>query len=377
MLRLILGILLFLFSLLTLFKAPTNFLWKVALAVTEFPYLPIALSLIVFVSCFRMGSYKLPTLLLSGLSLVLCFLPVTRAYTKGAIVSEDLAKIFPPTDVPQGLERPYSFFKMFSGIGVEKISPRSLVYKQFSGTSLTLDFYASKQAIRAPCIVVIHGGSWAAGDSKQLPELNSYLANRGYQVAAINYRLAPDYKSPAQVMDTRDAIRYLKRESETLKIDTTRFIILGRSAGAQIALVATYSLNDPDIQGVISLYGPADMVWGGRIKVNKWVLNTDKVFDDYLGGSIDQVPEKFKESSACAYVTKASAPTLIIHGTLDALVSFEHSVRLDKKLRNAGVKHYFLDLPGATHGCDFNINGPSGQLSTYAIERFLNSIVPH
>ncbi len=95
---------------------------------------------------------------------------------------------------------------------------------------------------------------------------------------------------------------------------------------------------------------------------------------NFLGGNIEQVPEKFKESSALEYVNKNSTPTLIIHGENDAMVSFQHSIHLDKKLKENSVKHYFLDLPWATHGCDYNINGPSGQLSTYTIERFINSV---
>jgi len=49
-------------------------------------------------------------------------------------------------------------------------------------------------------------------------------------------------------------------------------------------------------------------------------------------------------------------------------------VRLEGELRDKKVPYYFLSLPWATHGCDYNINGPSGQVSTYAVERFLNSV---
>jgi dipeptidyl aminopeptidase/acylaminoacyl peptidase len=119
------------------------------------------------------------------------------------------------------------------------------------------------------------------------------------------------------------------------------------------------------------------MIWGGKIKVNSLVLNTNKVFNDYLGGKIDEVPEKFKESSACEYVSKTSIPTLIIHGKHDAMVAYEHSVRLSKKLKQNNVQHYFLNLPCATHGCDYNISGPSGQLSTFTIERFIHSVTTH
>ncbi|MDB5109638.1 MAG: lip2, partial [Mucilaginibacter sp.] len=67
-------------------------------------------------------------------------------------------------------------------------------------------------------------------------------------------------------------------------------------------------------------------------------------------------------------------PTLIIHGENDVLVAYEHSRRLNAKLQENGIKHFWLQLPWATHGFDYNINGPGGQLSTYTVERFLKTV---
>jgi acetyl esterase/lipase len=73
-------------------------------------------------------------------------------------------------------------------------------------------------------------------------------------------------------------------------------------------------------------------------------------------------------------VNKQSVPTLIIHGANDVLVSPDHSRRLNLKLEQNGIKHFYLRLPWATHGFDFNLNGPGGQLATYTVERFLNAV---
>jgi acetyl esterase/lipase len=56
------------------------------------------------------------------------------------------------------------------------------------------------------------------------------------------------------------------------------------------------------------------------------------------------------------------------------MVWVKQSERLEEKLRASGVPHYFLRLPWATHGFDYNFSGPSGQLSTYAVERFLAAV---
>ncbi len=373
--RLIVAIILFLISLLALVKAPTNFFWLAAVAVTEFPYIPVLVSIVFFVACINTQHYKMPVLMVTGAAVIIYSLPIIEAYVRGNKL-DDFNKTFPSAKVNHKLRQPYSFIKMFSGVGIKKIEPEIFTYKKTPGHDLNIDFYSAGKT-KAPCVIVIHGGSWSQGDSKQLPALNSYLANRGVHIAAINYRLAPTYKFPAPVEDTKEAIAYLKKHADLLCIDTTHFVLLGRSAGAQIALMAAYTFHDPGIKGVVSLYGPADMAWGATLKSNKLVLDVDKVFSDYLGGLISEVPKIYDESTACNYVTPLSIPTLLIHGPNDALVSYYHSVRLAEKLKTNGVPYYFLNLPWATHGCDYNINGPSGQLSTYTIERFINSVTTH
>ena len=63
-----------------------------------------------------------------------------------------------------------------------------------------------------------------------------------------------------------------------------------------------------------------------------------------------------------------------MHGKVDAHVWYEQSVRLAKKLDEFKVKNYLLSIPWGTHGCEYNLNGPSGQLSIYAEERFFYAV---
>lgn len=370
--KVIAAIIFFLLSLLVLFKAPTNFFWRLSVGITEFPFVPILVCILLILFCFKSDKYSLTALIINCLALVIFSVPITKARTRSISLEKEFDQIFPQSEGHQSTSS-FRIIKMFSGTQTNKIIPEILTYKELPEKKLNLDFYSAGKKI-CPCVIVIHGGSWSAGDSKQLSTLNSYLANKNYHVAAINYRLAPKYLSPSPIEDTRDAINYLIKNSQKLGIDTTNFILLGRSAGGQIALVSAYTFNDIRIKGVISLYAPADMVWGGRIKVSKLVLNTEKVFNEYLGGNIDQVPEKFIESSAYESVNKNAPPTLLIHGENDAMVAFDHSVHLNRKLDSLHIKHYLLNLSWATHGCDYNIKGPSGQLCTYAIEHFLNSV---
>ena len=159
-----------------------------------------------------------------------------------------------------------------------------------------------------------------------------------------------------------------------LKIDTNNFVLLGRSAGAQIAMLAAYTMHDKSIKGVIDFYGPADMVWGYSLPASPLVMDSRGVMERYLGGKYKDVPKNYFASSPIEFVDRQSPPTLIIHGANDVLVAYEHSNRLSKKLKENSVKHFWLQLPWATHGFDYNLNGPGGQLSTYAVTRFLQAV---
>ncbi|HSZ85710.1 MAG TPA: alpha/beta hydrolase [Puia sp.] len=374
MIRLIISVLLLLTSLLVVIKPPTHLLWMIDVAITNFPYIFIGVVLLLFLLTLFFKKYKIATLVLSFVSLVLFSLPIISALSNNSKITEELNAVFASPNTDE-LQQPFSFAKMFSGIGADKIKYQPIIYKIVQNDTLTFDYYPSAKENSSLVVVVIHGGSWENGDSKQLPSLNNYLANKGYNVAAMNYRLAPKYKSPAAVEDAKDLINFLKKFHARLKIDTNNFILLGRSAGSQIALTAAYSFHDKNIKGAISFYGPADMVWGAQIKGNNLIMNTDQVYKDYFGGLYNEVPDKFKESSPIEYVNESSPATLIIHGENDVLVSHQHSEHLHKKLDDLHVKNYFLSLPFETHGCDYNINGTGGQQTTYAVEHFINSVV--
>jgi len=377
MIRLILAILFFLVSLLSVFKAPVYFLWFLAIAVTEFPWIFMFIILAILAAGFWVHKYQVASTAIGLAALLLFISPIARAHSVAASLKKNLAAAFggDSTKTDSDTVKPFTVVRMF-GDDPGRIPYSSLTYVTYPDKAMSLDFYPSQQTGKKPCVIIVHGGSWSSGDSKQLPELNSYLARLGYNVAAINYRKAPKYQNPAPVQDIQAALKYLRANADELKIDTNNFVLLGRSAGAQIALLAAYTLHDKDIKGVIDFYGPADMVWGYSAPANPLIMNSRAVMRHYLGGSYEQVPKNYVASSPIEFVNRQSPPTLIIHGENDVLVAYEHSRRLDQKLQDNGIKHFWLQLPWATHGFDFNLKGPGGQLSTYCVERFLKSVCP-
>jgi acetyl esterase/lipase len=263
---------------------------------------------------------------------------------------------------------------LYKGISPPELSADTLVYSTADGEKLSLDFYRAQSEHAVPVVVVIHAGSWQSGDNRDFISMDRYLAGHGYAVADIIYRLAPRWKFPAAADDARAAIAFLRNHSEKLKIDPNRIVLLGRSAGGQIALTVAYSAKDPGIRGVISFYAPTDLYYSWENPGSPLVLDTKAILTGYLGGSPSEVSANYNDASPTRLVSRGSPPTLLLHGARDELVSSHQSARLAKRLDELGIPHLNLLLPWATHGFDYIHRGPGGQISTYAIEYFLETV---
>lgn len=375
MLRLVIIIILLLASMLTVFKAPTYHLWLLAVLVGEYGLLFIGITVIALLAGFLSGRYVWQGTVLGLLTIALYTYPIISAFLIGEKLNDDISENFSLNINTQNKHKlkPFSFIKLFQ-LDPKQVSYKTFTYAMYADTNLTLDYYPAAVKGKRPCVMVIHGGSWSSGDSKQLPELNTVLSQAGYQVVSINYRLSPKWRSPAPLQDAAAALTYLNIHADELQIDTSKMVLLGRSAGAQIALLAAYTLKQQGIKGVIDFYGPADMVWGYSLPASKLVMDSRRVMSNYLGGYYDQVPQQYAESSPIEFVNRQTVPTLMIHGANDVLVAYGHSERLGRKLTQNQVPFYWLKLPWATHGFDYHLNGPGGQLSTYAVLNFLKDV---
>lgn len=360
-------------ALLAVFRAPAYPFWLLSVIVTEFPWIFAGISALLLFWGLRGDRYRWAIGVAGVAAIVLFLSPVVRAYGVAGGLEKKLDAAFGEGKEKES-DQPFHWWRMVTVTSESTAPYHTYEYGTADGVALTLDLYQAQRPGRRPCVIVIHGGSWSGGDSRQLPELNSRLAKEGYQVAAINYRLAPRYQNPSPVEDLRSVLAWLRKHAEEYSIDTGAFVLLGRSAGAQIALLAAYTLPDPGLKGVISFYGPADMVWGYSLPANPLIMDSRKVMSDYLGGTYPVVPHNYINSSPIEFVTRRSVPTLLIHGRQDVLVSYEHSVRLSRRLTDSGVRHFLLTLPWATHGFDYTLNGPGGQLSTYCVEYFLHAL---
>lgn len=314
-----------------------------------------------------------------GWALLVTLLGVTgfALFYRPAFSAVRLARALPATFEREfgpggGKETPFSFRRLFFAGTPE---PVPVITRRFAG-ELELDFYRPVRTHPrpAPCVIVVHGGGWDGGDRGQIPQFNRWLARCGYAVAAVSYRLAPTFRWPAPREDVLAAIAWLKEHAGELGIDATNLVLLGRSAGGQIALSVAYTANDPAIRGVVGLYAPADLVFGYVNTHENDALKSPRLMRQYLGGTPETARSAYESASAQAQARPGVPPTLLLHGLHDTLVWHRHGERLDARLAEAGVPRAFVLLPWATHAFEFNLNGPGGQVTTFAIERFLAAV---
>lgn len=186
MIRFYLILILFLISLLSIFRAPEYHLWLFAIAVTEFPLLFAGITAVLLAIGIGIQKYQLAGTVLGLITLVIYLSPVVRAYIIARDIKADMAKVF-NGNVEN--DTPFSFAKLFSIPApdyLKTILPyRTYEFVKYKDTSLKLDYYgahlpagsrlvpqmdeAEYGTIKRPCVIVVHGGSWAGGDSRQLP----------------------------------------------------------------------------------------------------------------------------------------------------------------------------------------------------------------
>jgi len=354
---------------LTWWRAPTTGLWKASILVGEFGHLLVVLPVIIGVVAWGWGGG------LRGVIVAVCAvaaLGLLRPVVRAAVIAQTLPAKLGSAFGKVAVDRPvFSAGGLFAR-GTQDVPVETRVVAE----GLPMDFYrAVDRTTPAPCVVMIHGGGWDNGDRGQLPEVNHHLARLGYAVAAVSYRLAPATRWPGQAEDVLAAMAYLKANAAELGIDPTRLVLMGRSAGGQIATAVAYGFPDTAVRGAVSFYGPHDQVFAWGFSREDDILNAVKLLRQYLGGSPEEAAEAYRTASAYLFATKENAvPTLLVHGAMDSMVWHKQSERMHAKLDELGVPNAFVSLPWATHACDFNPRGPSGQLSWYALEWFLAAV---
>jgi len=232
-----------------------------------------------------------------------------------------------------------------------------------------------------PAVLCIHGGGFRAGTRAGYDALCIKLAEKGYVAATITYRLAPKHKFPAAIYDTKAAVRWLRANAATYKINPERIGVMGGSAGGHLAQFLGVTAHVPRFEGdggnlnqsssvtcVVNFFGPSDFT-----KSYGKSVDAGEVLPLWLGGNLETARPLHIQASPLYWVTPAAAPTLCIHGTEDKYVAHEQAVWLVDRLKAATVEAELLTLPGAGHG----FKGRDAEIADRAMFEFFDRKLKH
>lgn len=257
---------------------------------------------------------------------------------------------------------------------------RNLRYGRHGDANL-LDLYLpSKTGAPVPLILWIHGGGWKTGAKEPWPAI--CLVDKGFAVAAINYRLTDEAIFPAQIHDCKAAVRSLRASAQKYNLDPDHFGAWGSSAGGHLAALLGTSAEIPELEGTQKKYATSSRVqavcdWCGPTDLEKFSPFQasfpgeppdcpERIVTKLLGGPVGRRQALALRANPITYASAKTPPFLIMHGDRDELVPFDQSRLLETALRQAGAKVEFRAIPGARHEM-FN-----GHDSLRAVERFFD-----
>jgi acetyl esterase/lipase len=238
---------------------------------------------------------------------------------------------------------------------------------------LLLDLYVPTRLTRSgAAIVYVHGGGWAVGTRRRFgrafipwsPTPLDLLAQAGFVVATIDYRLSGEACFPAQLHDVKAAVRWIRGNSPALGVDPPRIVAWGESAGGHLAMLAGMTGGDATtdgdvgdhrdqptaVCGVIDWYGPMNLLSiGGQHGPDSDKDAAGSWESSMVGAPLQIDPQRTLAASPITYVHAAAPPVQIHHGTADSLVPYAQSVEFADALRAAGGDVELISVEGSDH----------------------------
>ncbi len=229
-------------------------------------------------------------------------------------------------------------------------------------------------------MIVVHGGGWRSGERSDFPSWDAWLADEGYVVFDIDYRLSPPPSWQDAPADVACAVGWVKENAARYDVDPERVALMGRSAGGHLALLTAYEEDRPaptpgctaregwgaGVAAVVAFYPPTDL---SRLSSMGYLGGMDR----FLGGSPGTVPGRYRHLSPVSHVDPGDPPTFLAYGGADRIVPPGQSQLLGERLLEAGVPHRLVELPWANHTFDFLWGGWGSQITRYSLEVFLES----
>ena len=224
-----------------------------------------------------------------------------------------------------------------------------ITYSKVGDRELLLDAFIPNDEGEYPAVLVVHGGAWRSGNRKQLRAYATALAERGFVCFAIDYRLAPKHKFPAQIEDCRAAVKWIRENASKYKVNPERLGAIGYSAGGHlVSLLATTGQPPSDENGNVDTRIQVAAA-GGAPTDFRWFPDNGRWAEFWMGGDLSTKKAKFQAASSAAFVDASDAPLFFFSGSADELVPEAWTKACYFELKSAGVKTEFYSIPNAGH----------------------------
>ncbi len=235
-----------------------------------------------------------------------------------------------------------------------------------------------------PVVVFIHGGGWRNGDKgRGHNRIEPFVASGNYAGVSVGYRLSGEAQWPSQIHDCKAAIRWIRANAEKYNLNADRIGVWGTSAGGHLVTMLGTSGDVEAMDGslgsnnqyssrvscVADFFGPTNFLTMNETAIESARLDHDAADSPeslLIGGAIQDHPEKVATADPITYVSADDPAILIVHGTLDPLVSFNQSELLYAALDKAGVEKTLITIDGGEHGRGFPPQ------TTELVERFFD-----
>ncbi|MGB7156958.1 MAG: alpha/beta hydrolase [Tepidisphaeraceae bacterium] len=216
-------------------------------------------------------------------------------------------------------------------------------------------------------IVMIHGGGWVRGDKAAAREFNigTTLAKAGYVCVSVNYMMQPGRRWPTNLLDCKNAVRFLRKHAAKYGIDPNRIGVIGGSAGGHLALMVAYTADVPALEpaspypglssrvgAVVNLYGITNLLTLRKTDEQGTPIGEPRETTALFKATRSEDPDLWRVASPVSHVAKSSPPTLILHGTIDTTVDRDQATELAARLKEVGAEHQIMMIDGIGHTFD-------------------------
>ena len=240
---------------------------------------------------------------------------------------------------------------------------RNVAFGKGGEQTLTMHILRPKKLPKEPMpvLVYIHGSAWMR-DNKDLAVARLIAtAQQGYFGAAIQVRTSGEAAFPAQIEDSRCAIRFLRAKAKEYHLDTNRIGVWGESSGGHLSALVGTSADAKELEGqggwaefssrvhaVCSMCPAIDFLspdWPERHN-----MPNGPAFRLLRGDPRKDKMELAKKASPLTYISKDCPPFFIVHGDADRTVPYSQGKLLYDALKKAGVEAKLYTIKGGDHG---------------------------